>query len=275
MVKVSIVVPCYNQAQYLSETLDSVLAQTYTDWECIIVNDGSIDDTYSVASRYVETDERFKYLYQENQGVSAARNNGIAIANGYFVLPLDGDDLIEPTYIEKAVAYFEKNPETKLVYSEVNLFGAKNCSCKMPEYKYESLIWKNSIVCTALYRRADFYKTQGYSIDMKKGLEDWDFWLSLLDENSVVHMIDEVLFHYRIKSVSRNVGAVEYGKELRRQIFNNHKDIYEKYMPDLINFYNECSSLRDDNIALRNSSSYRLGKFLLAPFIALKNKLKK
>lgn len=74
---VSIIVPCYNHAQYLDKTLTSVLNQTYRDWECIIVNDGSEDDTKIIAAKWCEKDNRFKYVDQENKGVSAARNNGI------------------------------------------------------------------------------------------------------------------------------------------------------------------------------------------------------
>ena len=74
---VSIIIPCYNLSQYLPETLDSVLAQTYQSWECIIINDGSIDNTEKITKLYVDKDKRFKYIYQNNQGVSSARNNGI------------------------------------------------------------------------------------------------------------------------------------------------------------------------------------------------------
>ena len=86
---ISVIVPCYNQAQYLDECLQSVLDQTYTDWECIIVNDGSPDNTEDVAKKWVEKDTRFIYLSKENGGLSSARNAGIEIAKGEWILPLD------------------------------------------------------------------------------------------------------------------------------------------------------------------------------------------
>ena len=91
---VSIIVPCYNYAALFREALDSVLAQTYDDWECIIVNDGSTDDTEEIALQYCQKDERFIYFYKENGGHSSARNYGIKKSKGEYILPLDPDDKI-------------------------------------------------------------------------------------------------------------------------------------------------------------------------------------
>lgn len=103
---VSVIIPCYNKAAFLAEALDSVFMQSYSNWECIIINDGSLDNTQNIAKSYAIKDNRFKYLCQDNQGVSIARNNGIKASSGIFILPLDADDTIEPTYIEKAVNHF-------------------------------------------------------------------------------------------------------------------------------------------------------------------------
>lgn len=91
---VSVIIPCYKQAQYLDEALQSVFNQTYANWECIIVNDGSPDNTAEVANWWLEKDRRFRYLIQENAGLSSARNSGIDYATGEFILPLDADDKI-------------------------------------------------------------------------------------------------------------------------------------------------------------------------------------
>ena len=101
MTLISVIVPCYNQAQYLDECLQSVLDQTYTDWECIIVNDGSPDHTEEIAKKWVEKDARFRYLFKENGGLSSARNAGIEIAKGEWILPLDADDKIGNQYLEQ------------------------------------------------------------------------------------------------------------------------------------------------------------------------------
>lgn len=99
--KVSIIVPCYNLAQYLDEALQSIYNQTYIDWECIIVDDESQDHTKEVAQNWVAKDSRFVYLYKENEGVSSARNFGIEKANSEYILTLDADDKYEASFLEK------------------------------------------------------------------------------------------------------------------------------------------------------------------------------
>lgn len=276
---VSIIIPVYNQADYLAETLDSVLSQTYNRWECIIINDGSIDDSERIALEYCKKDSRFSYIYQENQGVVSARNNAIAESHGKYILPLDGDDMISPQYIEKAIFYFEHHPDTKLVYCLADRFGGKNEPWVIEDYSYQKIIWSNMIFCSAIYRRTDFDQTTGYNVNMKYGLEDWDFWLSLLDEKSQVYRIPEILFHYRYRENSRNEMVARHRmNETLRQIYRNHKDIYNPYAENLIQLYNNCKSnesFKKDYETVIHSISYKLGLFLLFPFIYIKRMLRK
>ena len=169
---VSVIVPCYKQAHFLPETLNAVLNQTYDNWECIIVDDGSPDNTVEVANSFASRDRRFKILSQENQGLAMARNNGIAASRGYFILPLDSDDMIDSTYLEKAVDYFKKRPDTKLVYCETDRFGQKEKCWNLPQYNYEDEIWRNCIFCSSVYKRTDYDNTVGYNPNMK-GLALW------------------------------------------------------------------------------------------------------
>ena len=150
---VSIVIPCYNQAVYLSETLDSLLKQKYNLWEGIVVDDGSPDNTKQVALEYVEKDSRFKYVYKPNGGLSSARNKGISLAVGEFILPLDADDIIQPEYLEEAVNAFQKNPDTKLVYCLGQFFGERTGLWNLSYKGYKSLLIKNSLFCSVIYRK--------------------------------------------------------------------------------------------------------------------------
>ena len=268
--KVSIIVPCYKQAVYLPETLDSVLLQTYSNWECIIVNDGSPDNTDEVVQRYANQDTRFKYVKQQNRGLATARNIGIKRSQGEYILPLDADDLIGPTYLEKAVSHFELFPETKLVYCKAELFGAQKMYWDLHTYDYDSFIWENCIFCSAVYRRRDYDQTLGYNANMVHGNEDWDFWLSLLRKEDIVYRIDEILFFYRVKESSmRTELGKHYLEENLVQLYHNHPVIYESYR-DRIVFYhqalNEVDELKKDLSKIRKSRAYRLGKFLLRPF---------
>lgn len=267
--KISIIVPCFKQAIYLPEALDSVLAQTYSNWECIIVNDGSPDNTDEVAKRYMDLDTRFKYIKQQNKGLSTARNVGIENSCGEYILPLDADDKIGPTYLEKAIRHFESFPETKLIYCKAKLFGKRNHYWDLPPYDYNTFIWENCIFCTAMYRRRDYNKTLGYNVNMVGGNEDWDFWLSLLKKDDVVYRIDEILFFYRVKSTSMSTELSKYYLENNLvQLYNNHPEIYDSYKDRIIyyhNFLSEVLELKDELSRIRESHAYRLGKVLLKP----------
>lgn len=282
--QVSIIIPCYNMEPYIAETLDSVVAQSYNNWECIIIDDGSSDNTESIVKNYCNKDTRFKYIKQGNEGVSAARNNGIKQAKGEYILPLDGDDLIDQTYIQKAESFLSEHPGTKLVYCKADKFGEIQGEWQLDKYSYNNLIWENCIFCSALFRHTDYDQTMGYNINMKEGLEDWDFWLSLIKENDIVYQINEILFHYRIHKNSRNSMATDKIISLMKQIYNNHIDIYQKYHNDIVYYGNKFKQIKDielkyDNLAklykdINNTISFKLGKFITAPLRWLKRTLK-
>lgn len=121
MSTVTIIIPTYNRADLIGETLSSVFTQTYRDFEVIVVDDGSTDDTASVLQPLMEQD-LIKYVYQNNQGESAARNRGIAEAKGQYIAFLDSDDLFEPTRLEMQLQYFRDHPDIGLVHSGFTKF---------------------------------------------------------------------------------------------------------------------------------------------------------
>lgn len=125
VMKVSVIVPCYNYGHFLGETLQSVQAQSCADWECLIVDDGSTDDTREVARRFVEKDARFRYLHQPNRGLSAARNRGLREASGNTVQFLDADDLIEPRKLEHHAAYLQAHWDIDIVYGRMPFFALR------------------------------------------------------------------------------------------------------------------------------------------------------
>lgn len=254
---ISVIVPCYNQEMYVCETLISVQKQTYSNFECIIVNDGSMDNSLDQIQKFCKEDSRFIWYDKKNEGVSVARNFGIANSHGEYILPLDADDIIAPEYLEETLSIFLLHPEFKLVYSQTRLFGKISGSFDLPLYDYYRLLHRNHIVCTALFRKADFDRTSGYNPNMKEGLEDWDFWLTFLQPTDLVFRIDKPLFFYRIKSRSRNKDARANFRKLRRQIWQNHRDIYAQNFLD--------PSLSEEYRLLEESREYQLGKVLLYP----------
>lgn len=263
---VSIIVPCYNQAQYLPESLTSIMNQTYSNWECIIMDDGSPDNTKAVAEEWLNKDTRFRYVRKTNSGICDTRNKGISMAQGDFILPLDADDKIAPEYIEQAMLAFTKDETLKLVYCNKIFFGVINKSDPCPPYSFETMLSENLIHHAAIYRKKDFDKTNGYNLNMHDGLEDWDFWLTLLSPQDKVVKLDGFYYYYRIKNVSRSTQIdKDKNERLILQMFKNHQDKYLQYFNPVRDHINHLHyrALTD---SLCQSPEYRIGKIICAPY---------
>ena len=260
--KISIIVPCYNQAQYLDECLQSVLDQTFQDWECIIIDDGSPDNTEEIAKKWTQKDSRFIYFKKENGGVSSARNFGIEKAKGDWILPLDGDDKIAENYLKLASEKLEQGFD--VVYCLAKYFGERNENFVLQEHIFENLLRENTLFCSALFKKENL-KNLRYDVNLIHGFEDWEFWISLLsNENLKVFRLDETLFYYRIKEVSRNNDIKkDFEKDLaaKRYIFNKHQEKYESTFGDYFQLLRKNNSLEKKNKYLNdilNSKKHQL-----------------
>lgn len=232
MPKISVIIPCYNNGLYIKETLDSVLKQSFQDFEIIIVNDGS-SDSYTNELLKDLNYPKTKVIHTKNRGVSSARNTAIQSSSGEYILPLDSDDLIHESYLEKANTILDENKDIAIVYCEAEFFGDKSGKWELPPYSLREMLFRNMIFCTGLYRRADYDKTSGYDESMPL-MEDQDFWLSIIElENKEVHCIPEVLFFYRIhkngtiQSILKNKQQSYYKNY--KKLFSNHKEFYSNH----------------------------------------------
>lgn len=229
--KVSIIVPVYNVLPcYIEEALDSALASTYQNKEIIVVNDGSTSkETLSFLKNY--NNPKVKIINQINMGLAEARNTGIKNATGKYILPLDADDKIEPTYIEKAVKIIDSKKKIGIVYCEADMFGAINKKWELPEFKMKNMLRFNCIFCTALFRKTDWERVGGYKKIMKYGWEDYEFWLSLLELGVKVYRIPEILFHYRqhekTSMITELLSDNYKMKYLWEMIHTYHRDLYK------------------------------------------------
>jgi glycosyltransferase involved in cell wall biosynthesis len=234
---VSIIIPCYKQAEYLPEALDSVLAQTYPHWECVVVNDASPDDTAAVAQSYADKDARIRVInLEKNGGLAHARNSGIAATNGKYIVPLDADDKLSKDYMEKSLSMLKQHPKVKVVYTDVTCFGIRNDVVPRPDFNLKDLCYSNLFQPTALYRRSDYLKTQGYRKNVF-AYEDWDMWLQLIDSNDAAIRIPEPLFYIRVKEQSMITDLVNNTKlesTIRKQVHINNKERIEKWAPELL-----------------------------------------
>ncbi len=249
---VSVIIPCYNDSRYLQEAVYSVLSSTYRAIQIIIVDDGSTDETRKIALQLQNKNpDVIKYIFQENSGLSSARNNGISLAKGKYILPLDADDKISSGYITEAVKVLENKPEVKVVYCNARFFGKKEGAWKLKPFSRKVLPRENVIFCAALYRKTDWEKVGGYSIQMKYGWEDWEFWISILKTEGEVYKLPLIGFYYRIKCNSmRKAMTKEKKAELIKFMNQKHKDFFfetlggplrtSRGMSRFINFFANC-----------------------------------
>lgn len=143
---ISVIVACYNQGRFLNKSLDSLLKQSYTNWECFIINDGSTDETESIALEYCKKDKRFNYFFQSNKGVSSARNLGILKSNGEFIQFLDADDFIHPDKLITQIGVLNSNEKIDVVYGSSRYFFDGQPEILFP------LHYRGSIPCDLTYR---------------------------------------------------------------------------------------------------------------------------
>jgi len=220
--------PCFNHGEYIEESIDSVIKQTYQDFEIIVVDDGSTDANTLQALKSINK-PKTKIIFSDNQGVSAARNKAIEASNGQYILPLDADDKIHPTYLEKGVSILQ-NTTHGIVYCKGTLFGAESGSWDLQPFSHELMVQGNTIFCSAFYSKQNWEKAGGYDETMRTGWEDYEFWIALLELDLTVYQIPEVLFYYRIKPSSRNVDlSTEDYLNLRQYIYKKHINYYSTH----------------------------------------------
>lgn len=230
MPTVSVIIPCFNQGHFVDEAVDSVLMQSYADYEIIIVNDGS---TGGLTNQLLQNYSRNKtrVITTANQGLAAARNNGIAAAEGKYILPLDADDRILPGYLEKAVAELEKDPQVGIVYCHANLFGAVETDWILPDYSLERMLVDNIIFCSAFFRKDDWLATGGYDTGMIYGWEDYEFWLSLIERGRKVVKLPETFFSYRVASDSMVRSREKWQKvEMFKRVYLRHQRLFSDHI---------------------------------------------
>lgn len=280
--KVSIIVPCYNQAHFLNDSLQSVLNQIFEAWECIIVNDGSPDNTEEVAQKWSAKDARFKYVKKPNGGLSSARNAGIAISRGDFILPLDADDLIHQDYLQKLLPVIENNDAIEVV-SCYSIFFRNTIDNVVNTRKptgttIDALLYENMIMATSLYRKESWNRVGGYDESMKDGFEDWDFWISILKDGAEFKIVPEFLFYYRKAAASMLTNTVaNHLESVTKYIYKKHPEVYINKFDttmDYVFYLIKKHKASEDN--LKKSLEYRIGKAVTKPFrfIAKLNKSK-
>jgi len=246
---VSLVITCYNYGHFLAECVDSVLGQTYRDFEIIIVNDGSTDDTAEVAAEIARSnpETRITVLNIDNVGFPESRNIGITNASGRYIMPLDADDKLAPTYLEETVRLLDEKPEVAVAYTGIKNFGELAYRHMGPfdnATKYDvRLLKRYNIICgCSLFRKSAWENVGGYKTrkDGLDGFYDWAFWIALAKDGLVGEGIDKPLYMYRTHGPSR----MDIAERKRRKISFQIRLMYKDFIyPRLYRFHPVLASV--------------------------------
>lgn len=222
---ITVVVPCYNYGRFVGETLESILQQSYTDWECIVIDDGSTDNTREVVEPYAAKYENIIYHYQKNGGLPNARNAGIRLAKGKYLQFLDADDLLESRKFERQMDCFKANPNLDLVYSGLRYFQNETPEKLIYSSSVFNSPWtldksgngkdllKYLIVSCSIMPPMPLIKKEsvlriGAFKEGMKSCEDWEFWLRCAYNNFQFQYIDEAGLRSKMRlhpsSMTRN-----------------------------------------------------------------------
>ena len=198
---VSVVIPCYKQAHFLPEAVASVVAQTYENWEIIIVNDGSPDNTGEISQRLIELygDKNIRLIEKENGGLASARNAGIETASGEYILPLDADDKLDINSINYLVTIAVSKREFCIAFGSYQMFGIEHKQVISVElYSRDNIKSFNMLHPSSLFPKEVWKLVGGYRTDMvAQGYEDWNFWLSCHQHNIPFEGTKEIAVYYR------------------------------------------------------------------------------
>ena len=231
---ISIIIPTYNRAHLIGETLDSILVQTYPNWECIVVDDGSTDTTADVMREYIKKDNRFQYHQRpinKIKGPNSCRNYGFEMSNGEYIKWFDSDDVMLPYLLEKQVLSFAKNVEMsvcKLSYFDFerrvpikeNIISSKNL---IEDYLIGNVTF---YISGPLWKRIFLEKQNQLFDESLTNLDDWDFNLRMLYQKPNITNVNEVLILYRVHadSLSQEINKLNF-KEIKSELEARRKHL--------------------------------------------------
>ena len=236
MLKLSVIIPCYNHGKFIQEAIDSVLAyKTHSDIEIIIINDGSTDEfTNKVLGNIKHAS--IQVINQVNQGLGKARNNGIRLAESEIILVLDSDNKIHPDFIREALSIFDKQKEIGIIYCDSIIFDEqKEIKKRIQKFDPRVLLMKNYIDACAFFRKSIWEKLNGYDENMPfMGLEDWDFWIRNIGIGTQFYHIKKYWFYYRDtpNSMAKSTNQEKYTR-LYEYILTKNAHIYAKHMGNI------------------------------------------
>jgi glycosyltransferase involved in cell wall biosynthesis len=234
--RVSVIVPVFNAGRDLERAVASALAQTWHDLEVVVVDDGSTDAATLAALEAVARHPGVTVHRTENRGPSAARNTAISRSRGAYILPLDADDHLAPTYLARTVPVLDADPAVGVAYTWIGLTGQHTGTWKTGELTLAALLVRCTVHVTALYRRELWTDVGGYDPRFVEGADDWDFWLTAAGKGWTGRCVPEVLAYYQRSEQSRERKARAPGTAGRvmRTLVSKHRALYEAHLEDAL-----------------------------------------
>ena len=235
MPRISVLLPCFNQGAFLDAAVDSVLAQTFQDFEIIVVDDGS-DEPQTVEKLSSYSRPRTRVIRTANAGLPAARNAAARAATGEFFCALDADDRLAPEWFARAVAHLDAHQDVAFVSHWFETFGEEHWTWTPRDCDLPALLARNTINGAALVRREAFQAVGAYDASMRHGCEDWDLWLRLVGRGFHGAIIPEVLFFYRrtAGSMSRVMLDERAYRVPLEQLIDRHSGEYQSHLVDVL-----------------------------------------
>lgn len=232
---ISIILPAYNSMQYIGQTIDSLLTQTFTNFELIIINDGSTDDTQAIISSY--NDPRIRHINNKaNSGLIFTLNKGIELANGKYIARMDADDIALSPRLELQYNWLEKHPKTSVVGSLISFIDLENQltgSWKLDKqninYKaiFNTMPRENCLAHPTVMFRADVIKKYKYAW-YQQHIEDYDLWLRMLSDGIIIEKVPELLLQYRVHSQSVTKTKLQSSNPFFKQFHCKRKFLYHQ-----------------------------------------------
>lgn len=241
MPEISVIIPTFNYAHYIKEAIKSVISQTYTDFEIIVIDDGSTDDTKEVLQAYIRTNV-IKYIYQKNKGLAAARNTGISSSTGRFITFLDSDDLFTKDKLQLLRTALVSHPDAGMAYGN-HILWVRAKLYKKPKFSPGTApsgwilpqLFRNALMSVpSVMVRRECFERIGLFNESLTTTEDWEMWMRIAAEYKVVY-VDKIIAYVRVHPDSMSRDFIKMGENK----MHIQKSIYFKYQTLLLNTFSQ------------------------------------
>lgn len=270
---VSVVIPCYNHGKYIHGAVDSILKQTYQNFEIIIVDDGSTDKkTVSILKNIHQPNTRV--YRKENGGPASARNYGIRKSSGEFILTLDADDKFHPSFVEKGVNILHNSPGTGMVTSYIKrVYKSRIEKAELQGGDVRSFLIKHEACASLLYRYECWEDANGYDENIP-GYEDWDFAIGVTKNGWKVYSIPEYLYFYRKVENSQYEVDLQKSPAIIKYITEKHASVFRDHITEIL-YAKECQirEYSDSIDKYKKSYAQKIGNAVIKPMRVMRSLL--